>query len=131
MFLITATDKSDSNTYSKNGVLNQCIGSNNYRQGLTIGNAINIEINNSSFINSNGTSPEAGVDIEPDIGYSDSITFNSCIFENNNGAGLLMTNNTRNSSVINSIFKNNSYAQCQIVRCENALIDNNVFNNSY
>jgi hypothetical protein len=46
-------------------VVDNVIADNNRRQGLSITNANNVIISNSVFKNTNGTNPQAGIDLEP------------------------------------------------------------------
>lgn len=66
----------------------------NYRQGMSVISAQNAEFINCTFSNTNGTAPEAGVDLEPDPSDVPSdplrltnITFRDCVSVNNSGAG--------------------------------------------
>lgn len=76
--------------YSKDVKIINCISDNNRRQGLSIVSGENIYIDNCGFINTNGTAPQAGIDIEPnkssDI-IKDIIIKNSN-FDNNIGSGI-------------------------------------------
>jgi polygalacturonase len=45
--------------------IDQVVCDNNRRQGLSITNANNVVISNSIFKNTNGTNPQAGIDLEP------------------------------------------------------------------
>lgn len=62
---------------------------NNHRQGISICGGENINIENSVFKNTNGTPPQAGIDIEP---YGENICSNirifNCDFLNNVGYGI-------------------------------------------
>ncbi|WP_160137565.1 right-handed parallel beta-helix repeat-containing protein [Chryseobacterium sp. c4a] len=85
--------------YDKNNILHllngltadKIISSNNRRQGMSIEGGENLYFTNCAFNNSNGTSPECGVDIEPwDTGsIVRNVVFDNCEFLNNNHAGLL------------------------------------------
>ena len=52
-------------TTSHNVTIQNCTGDNNRRQGLSICNLNGGTIKDSTFINTNGTCPQAGVDLEP------------------------------------------------------------------
>jgi len=52
--------------YAENVVLLDVSANNNRRQGLSIVSGQNIIVRNSRFTNTNGTPPQAGIDIEPD-----------------------------------------------------------------
>lgn len=64
---------------------------NNRRQGLSAVNCSGMIIKNSTFANTNGTSPQAGIDLEPNATQkvSDVEIFN-CQFTGNKSRGLLM-----------------------------------------
>ena len=52
--------------YCENITIRNCRFSNNYRQGLSITSARNVDILNCEFSETSGTLPEDGIDIEPD-----------------------------------------------------------------
>ena len=67
------------------------VSSNNRRQGLSIGPAQHVYITNSTFTGTNGTLPEAGLDIEPqDQGPANTIRLENNTFSNNHGNGIEM-----------------------------------------
>ena len=61
---ITSTDNQDPATFCKKGLFTNCIADANYRQGISIINGYDITFINCEFKNTDGTAPEAGVDIE-------------------------------------------------------------------
>jgi len=69
--------------------INNVTSSNNRRQGLSIGPARNVYIVNSTFKDTKGTLPEAGIDLEPmDQGPTDTIRIENNVFSGNNGNGV-------------------------------------------
>ena len=48
-------------------LIERVISTNNRRQGLSLTNSYDVIVRNSEFSYTNGTSPEAGIDIEPDL----------------------------------------------------------------
>ena len=71
-----------------NVVIDNVICDNNRRQGMSVTAGTDIDVTNSGFINTNGTAPQAGVDIEPDPGKNVShIRFANCYFNGNAGDG--------------------------------------------
>lgn len=84
----------------ENVLINNVVSSNNARQGLSIIQAANVKVTNSSFLYTGvtggaypGHSPQAGVDIEPNIAdfegassKTKNIVFENCVFENNRGS---------------------------------------------
>ena len=63
---------------------------NNRRQGMSISSGIDVTVEDSEFSNTNGTSPESGLDIESNGGDKPThdITITRCWFDNNNGSGV-------------------------------------------
>jgi hypothetical protein len=69
--------------------VNHMVSSNNRRQGLSIGPAHHVYIVNSTFKDTHGTLPEAGIDIEPqDQGKADTIRIENTTMSGNHGNGL-------------------------------------------
>jgi Secretion system C-terminal sorting domain/Right handed beta helix region len=92
----------------------QCI--NNYRQGMSIISVQNMILRNSSFSDTIGTLPEAGIDIEPNAANQrvKNLNIESCSFTNNGFSGISVgLFNLKSSSTPVSInvkdcfFKNN------------------------
>ena len=84
---------------------------NNRRQGMTITSAVNVWVVNSEFLDTKGTLPEAGVDLEPDHPKHrlTNINFTNCKFAGNAGAGFQIgTGKTFGSSQPISITVKNS-----------------------
>ncbi|MGN2242357.1 right-handed parallel beta-helix repeat-containing protein [Frateuria sp. GZRR33] len=76
-------------TRSNYVTVNNVTSSHNRRQGLSIGPAQHVYIVNSTFKNTQGTLPEAGIDIEPqDQGPADTIRLENNTFSGNAGNGI-------------------------------------------
>lgn len=67
----------------------------NRRQGLSIISANGIDVLDSEFSYTDGTLPQAGIDIEPDAGGSEvrGVFISGCLMRNNTGNGLLIDGN--------------------------------------
>lgn len=85
-----------------------CVADNNRRNGLSITAGRNIKIVGCIFANTNGTSPEKGVDIEPDqngsgdmVGDLTDIVLDGCYSVNNDSAGfsILLPYDTPNQRI--------------------------------
>lgn len=91
--------------------LKNVICNNNRRQGLTIGRVNNVFVDSCTFINTNGTKPEAGIDIEPDRETAENITIQNCVIAYNKGNGIEMYArsglNGNPSTVTDVVVKNN------------------------
>jgi len=70
-------------------VIGNIISTNNRRQGLSITNCTNIKVYDSEFSYSKGTSPECGIDLEPDDGHSlSTVLIQNCRMNNNGKYGM-------------------------------------------
>ena len=76
--------------YCENVIVKDCIMDNNRRQGMSVISAKNLLVSNCLFKNTNGTLPEAGLDVEPYETYQriENCKFSKCRFTNNNGHGI-------------------------------------------
>lgn len=84
--------------------------SDNHRQGITIISASNLLIKNSSFVNTRGTPPTAGIDFEPNR-WTESLKncrVENCNFINNAGSGIeiMLLKFNRRSKPISLAFSN-------------------------
>jgi hypothetical protein len=75
---------------SSNVKINYVTSDNNRRQGMSIINVNGIVVSNSAFTNTNGTSPQSGIDIEPNAGnLVDNILLQNIYLNSNLGNGIL------------------------------------------
>lgn len=83
---------SSTQKYSENVKLFNVSADNNRRQGLSIVSGKNIEVISSVFSNSNGTAPNAGIDIEPNNPdeFLEGIRITNPTTRNNVGAGIVI-----------------------------------------
>ena len=74
----------------QNIVLDNCTGDNNRRNGLTVESGRGITIRDCAWINTNGASPEAGIDVEPAVGsdFLEDLTIEGCHTSGNGIAGM-------------------------------------------
>jgi polygalacturonase len=88
--------------------LNNVTSSNNRRQGLSIGPAHHIYIYNSTFKNTHGTKPEAGIDFEPGKqGPVDTVRVEKSTFTGNRGNGVEIHNRVSKLTFKNNTFNGN------------------------
>lgn len=88
--------------------LNGVVSSNNRRQGLSIGPAQHVYVVNSTFRDTNGTLPEAGIDIEPMTqGPADTIRIENTVLSGNHGNGLELHANISNIVLNHNTMTNN------------------------
>jgi len=91
---------------SDNITLCNVISSNNRRQGISITGGTRIKIRGSQFINTQGTNPGCGMDIEPNRGmFVNDVYINASRFSNNANCGLVV--NSHGAPVSNVLIQNN------------------------
>jgi len=80
--------------------LRNCVARNNRRQGLSITNARQVQVIDSTFTTTAGTKPEFGVDLEPNhaTDYLDGIVLSGVTTSGNKGGGILIWLNQLKSS---------------------------------
>jgi parallel beta-helix repeat protein len=92
---------------SKDITLCNVVSDHNRRQGLSIQKADGVIIRNSTFKNTAGTSPEAGIDLEPESGDTvNNVQILGCTFTNNAGGGVqigVAESNTGTAYITNAL----------------------------
>lgn len=80
----------DTGTYCDNIVIDRVDANDNYRNGMSIVAANNVVVTNSTFRNTNGITPQAGIDIETNTGpaYNKNVQIIGCTFSENDGNGV-------------------------------------------
>lgn len=108
-------------------VVDNIVSTNNRRQGLSIGPVNGVTISNSTFSNTHGTMPQAGIDIEPQAqGRATNITIDHCNMVDNRGSGLEIKDNVSNVTVKNCDFTNNyGYGVLTVDGASQVTISNN------
>ena len=81
-------------------VVRDCVFDRNYRQGFSLISVINLLVERCTFSNTNGTDPQAGVDLEPDFPSHQltNVTFRDCSYTGNAGSGFRSCLNALNAS---------------------------------
>ena len=93
-FLIQASDD-NTTAFSKDIWLMNCVAQNCMRQGLSIISAKDVWVDCCRFADTNGKSPSAGIDIEPEsISSMYGIKVTNCIADGNTGGGFMVDLNT-------------------------------------
>jgi len=89
-------------------VIANIIATNNRRQGLSITNCSNIRVYDSEFSYSKGTSPECGIDIEPDAnGSCTDVIIKNCRLNNNAKYGVNIWKRTTNVTITGCTLERN------------------------
>lgn len=120
-----------------------CVFDRNHRQGCSVVSGQNITFTNTKFINTSGTAPQSGLDIEPNSyksGFRDlcmNIKFNNCEFSGNASTGAcvygILNNSTNTNDISNiefnkSVFSKNSATGIEFRACKNIKVDNCIVN---
>ena len=112
--------------------LNRVTTTNSRRQGLTITAANQVYVVNSSFTGSNGTAPQAGIDIEPQtLGSATQIRIEKSGFSNNLGCGLEVHDNVYGLTVTGDTAKANHGFGIYTLGATNVTITNNWLTQNY
>lgn len=92
-----------------NVTIDRVVSTNNRRQGMSIGPVDGVTVTNSTFSNTHGTKPEAGIDIEPQAqGVARNITISHCTITGNHGSGLESHDNVVGVVIKNCAIQGNS-----------------------
>ncbi|WP_018626223.1 right-handed parallel beta-helix repeat-containing protein [Niabella aurantiaca] len=119
---------------STNVTLKRVVCDGNRRQGMSIFRVNGLVIDSCAFLNTAGTAPQDGIDIEPDKDTAQNITITNCEFGYNAGNGIEMNAKLTTTAVIKDItvqyntIHHSKYAG-YIQHTENVVFDNNTFRN--
>jgi len=94
---VRGTTPGTESTYPTKILLDNVVVDNAYRNGLSLIGANGVTIRGGRFTNTNGTAPQAGIDIEPNPSdtYSvKNVLIDGAHFENNTGTGITITGNS-------------------------------------
>lgn len=111
--------------------LNNVVSTNNRRQGLSIGPSRYVYVTNSTFSNTNGTLPEAGIDIEPlTQGPVNDVRIYNVTLSGNHGNGLETHGNVSGVVVTHStLTKNHGFGALPVSSTQMTFSYNNVTKN--
>jgi hypothetical protein len=111
-----------------------CVG--NRRNAFSITNAINVDVWDSEFSDTRGTTPQSGVDVEPNKDeygsndYCDKIHFENCIMSGNAQSGIVIWNRARGVTVKNCVMQGNGTSGIFTEGANNVLLVGNSISRS-
>ncbi len=92
-FILNTSTAGTASTFVREGIFTECSANNCYRQGMSIINAYNIVVSGGSYNNTNGTSPQSGIDVEANAGAATPgnayILIQGARFSGNTGQGII------------------------------------------
>jgi polygalacturonase len=102
------------------------------RQGLSITKSTNVRVFDSTFSNTNGTSPECGIDVEPDLpAFTSGVLVQNCILRGNAKYGINIFTQAQTVTVTGCTIEENGSCGVVTVNCSGVNItSNNIRNNS-
>lgn len=112
-------------------VIANVVSTGNRRQGLSLTQCNNVKVYDSEFSYTNGTSPECGIDIEPDLAYTASnIWIENCRLNNNKKYGINVYKRVSQVTLNACTIENNGSCGavtvgCSYVTVQNCLVQNN------
>jgi polygalacturonase len=130
--LVGGTGSGSSVVVSTGVTLNRVTSTNNRRQGMTIGPVTQLYVVNSTFSDSNGLAPEAGIDIEPQTqGNVLQVRIENSTLSGNVGNGLEMHANVSGVVLTGSTLQNNQGFGVFDYGADNTTITNNNISQNY
>jgi parallel beta-helix repeat protein len=116
----------------RNITLERVTGTGNRRQGLSVVACIGANIFDSKFQNTAGTSPCAGIDVEPDNGdLTDAILIRNCELTYNAGAGIETRTHAEGVTIENCTISDNSQGGILLLnQSKRIAINGNTISNS-
>jgi len=93
-FYFAATDNTDTSTYCQYFQMIGCYANNCYRQGASVVNGYDFQFIGGAYTNTTGTAPQAGIDVESNVGATVGNTrgaFIGVTFSGNAGPGLQLS----------------------------------------
>jgi len=98
-FYLAALNTADARTFPSDGLFLDCQADNSFRQGMSIINGYRLRLIDSSFTNTHGTAPQAGIDIEPQSAVVSPgvahVLIRNCLVAGNAGYGITMSAATK------------------------------------
>ena len=109
-------------------VVDNIVSTGNRRQGLSITRCSYIRVYDSEFSYTSGTSPECGIDIEPDGSSTCSnVRIENCRFNNNAKYGLNIWRNTSGVTITKNRFEYNGSLGMSTYYCSGITVTGNTF----
>jgi polygalacturonase len=103
------------------------VSTNNRRQGLSIGPCKRVHILDSTFSNTHGTKPEAGIDLEPQKqGPASDVLIQGCTIVGNNGCGVEVHRNVSGLVIRQCTIRDNAGYGVLAVGMEDLWVDGNI-----
>lgn len=68
--------------------LDNCVGDNCWRQGLSIIDSLRFKVLGGRYVNTNGTAPQSGIDVETDTGVNTDVLIDGVDLSSNTGYGI-------------------------------------------
>jgi hypothetical protein len=117
-------------TYPTDITIEDCTGENCYRNGLSAIGTLRLTIRGGSYRDTNGTSPQDGIDIEPDTGYTfgnTDLTIDGVNVSGNTGYGLALAGpgTAPNTHIVirNVRGRENGFGLMELAQATNVLVD--------
>lgn len=103
-FTVTTSQPGTLSSYPTDITFEDCSANNSYRCGFSAIGSLRLRVIGGYYSNTNGSSPEVGIDVEPDVGYTfgnTDLLIQDCMVYGNTKGGIVITgpNASPNSSV--------------------------------
>lgn len=111
---------------SRDVLIEDVVCADNRRQGLTIGRSQQVRVRRCEFVDTAGTLPACGIDIEPDPGAAAAdILIEDCLMRGNHGSGLQIYRGGRGIDVRRCMIRGNRGDGVLILNGEDCLLEDN------
>jgi parallel beta-helix repeat protein len=121
--------------YSRDVAVGNIVCTGNRRNGLSITNVIGMKVYDSEFSDTHGTSPQCGIDVEPnkDIdgnGYNDQVWIENCVMKGNAAYGVNVWKRSRNLTITKCTISGNKSCGIVTTGLTGGTFSNNTFNDN-
>lgn len=128
---LIATTASDTATFCKHGTIRNVDCDNNFRNGMSMIEAWHIKVEGGTYRNTNGSGPEAGIDIEPNPGSAvpgcKDISVKGASFLDNTGHGVNATTQSRSIRIEGNYFEGCDKSGVQVGDVDDYVVIGNQF----
>lgn len=112
---------------SRDVVIADVVCDGNRRQGLTIGRSRQVRVYRSQFVNTGGTLPGCGIDVEPDAGdIAQDVRIEDCLVRGNWGAGIQLYRRVSDASIRGCTIEENRGDGVVVIGAQDCIVSGNV-----
>lgn len=112
---------------SRDVVIADVVCDGNRRQGLTIGRSRQVRVYRSQFVDTGGTLPGCGIDVEPDAGdIAQDVRIEDCLVRGNWGAGIQLYRRVAGATIRGCTIEENRGDGVLVIGAQDCIVSGNV-----